>query len=758
MLPSPDYRRRVPRYSAAALGLLLLLGAASAAQATAQTAFAGRVVAQSGDAYIAYDAQNIVWEIGNQGVSRQIDYDAGAGIRLVSLKNKLTNREWLVSDSPSAAELRVELNGETITGSAPDFVFLDYSTATQPDGSLELQVRIARESIIARLHYLVFPLTSIFEQWVEIENTSQIQVLTLTSLDVLAFTVRPSNEDLQLYWVQGVNPPVPDPTQPHDDPSLEMRSVAISEGITQALSSAGRSTEDNMSWFALGAPALQEGLFSGIEWTGSWQVSIARSQGATSLRAELSNIGHNLAPGQVFEGRRRFLGFFRGGIDDAAIRSHEFVRKFLLRPRPANFPWTQYNTWFAYYTNLDEQVLKREVDAAAALGLEVFYIDAGWYDGSVKEGDFSWGLGSWREDRQKFPSGLAAFADYVHSKGMKFGLWVEPERVDLRYTGTGQEVSRDWLAPGTAFDAPPPPGIPQSAQVCLGHPEARAWMKAWLTRVVRDYKLDWLKWDNNFWMSCDPVGQPRDGDGDYAHVEGLYEVLDYLRQEFPQLIVENCASGGNRMDYGMVRRTDIAWLSDQTEPSYRVRYHMYGATHPFPQEYLNSWLVESYFEHIGDTQNNPELLRAWVRSRMMGAFGVSTSLLGWSPQIRATVADEIKRYKTYRDILVNGHDYYLLPQTTISEPSLEPPKEPDAAEFYDSGSDRAVVFLFKGTVPLSARKIRLAALNPGTLYDVTAADEAISLRMTGQQLMSQDLQLPYEDTYPSTLLFVTPAK
>jgi alpha-galactosidase len=101
-------------------------------------------------------------------------------------------------------------------------------------------------------------------------------------------------------------------------------------------------------------------------------------------------------------------------------------------------------------------------------------------------------------------------------------------------------------------------------------------MKRWLARLVRDYQVDWLKWDNNIWMSCDPIDQP--GSANYAHINGLYEVLDFLRAEFPHLIIENCASGGNRMDYALMRRTDIAWLSDETDPSYRVRYHLFGAS------------------------------------------------------------------------------------------------------------------------------------------------------------------------------------
>jgi alpha-galactosidase len=279
-------------------------------------------------------------------------------------------------------------------------------------------------------------------------------------------------------------------------------------------------------------------------------------------------------------------------------------------------------------------------------------------------------------------------------------------------------------------------------------------MKDWLTRIVRDYRVDWLKWDNNFWASCDPPG--RAGFGNYAHVLGLYEVLDYLRQEFPDLIIENCASGGNRMDYGLIRRTDIAWLSDETDPSYRVRYHVFGASYPFPAEYLNSWLVESYFEHLEDAKKDPPLLRAWLRSRMMGAFGISVSTLGWDSAMLSGVALEVQRYKSVRSILVNGLSYHLLPQSDLELPQLEPPTEPDATEFYDPTTDRAVVFLFKGKVAWDKRQVRLRGLPANHVYKVNSADGVISTEKTSSQLMRENISLPYAEDHPSSLIFITP--
>ncbi len=757
---------RQPRYIALVL-VLVILWAAAAGQALPRPQqaedFAGEIVAESTDAYVAYDAETYTWEIGSSGIRRRMRYDPATGYRLISLVNNLTGREWLAPASGASAELRLELDGQVLTGSTSNFVFQGYRTWVNPDGSLELQVSLARGPLTAHLHYVAFPGASVIEQWAALENTGNSVLASLTALDSISLALRPSPGVLTLYWVQGLSPQGEDWRFAQPLPSLRLRSLRLSEGVIQHLGSSRRSSEDSMGWFALAAPDQGEGLFGGIEWSGAWGLRVSHEGGLTRLRGGLEGIRHDLAPGEIFEAPRRFLGFYQGDLDDAANASHAFARAYLLRPRPLDFPWTQYNTWYAYGIDLDEATLRGEVDVAAELGLEVFYIDAGWYAGSPRQGDFGLGLGTWRENREKFPSGLAAFSDYVHRKGLKFGLWVEPERVDLRYAGPEGEIPLEWLSPEADLEAVSQDGEAATAQICLGHPGARAWMKEWLARLIRDYRLDWLKWDNNLWMSCDPPGTV--GDGDYRHIQGLYEVLSFLREEFPELVIENCASGGNRMDYGLMRRTDIAWLSDETEPSYRVRYHLAGASYPFPPEYLNTWLVDSAIESLTASPMGQQLnccpnladLRAWLRSRMMAAFGISANMGGWSLDLRTAVAAEIQRYKSVRDILAHGDLYRLLPQTDLILPVLEPPAAPDAAEFYSPARDAGVVFLFQGAVPWPRRRIVLKGLDPDMLYEVASADGTISTRRTGQQLMSQGIRFRYDAGRPSALLFFAPA-
>ncbi len=702
---------------------------------------------EADDAYIVYDEETETFEIGTASIARKMQYQPNGGWRVTNLVNKASGREWLAADDAANSDLVAEFDGQPLLSNAPDFVLQGYATQQNKDGSLELRVTLARGALSAHLHLVAYPKTAVIEQWAVLENTGTEPIAKLNGVDSLSLALRPSPDPLTLHWVTGVA----------QLPHFRLRVSELTDGKSERILSTARSSEECVGWYALAEPRLGEGIFGGVEWSGTWRVMTHRdaSRGTTYVAGGLEVLNRDLAPGERVQSARRFMGFYVGDLDDAANETHNFTRRYLLRASPEEFPWTQYNPWFWYFINVNEDAMKREADVAAELGLELFYVDAGWFEGSPTSGDFSFGLGSWRENRDKFPNGIAALADYVHAKGMKFGLWVEPERIDLKYVGADKEVSFDWLAPGIDPNAPPPPDMPSSAQICLGNPQAREWMKQMLARLIRDYKLDWLKWDNNIYMWCGVPGH--EGDGNHAHVEGLYEVLDYIRQEFPHVMFENCASGGHRIDYGLLRRTDVQWMHDNTEPGYRVRYYLAGASYPFPPEYLNSWIVGSYFEDLGKAESEPAQFEAWLRSRMLGGFGISFSIVGWSPQLRARVAELIREYKDVRPLIKRGRMYHLTPQYDLTESNLQPPAEPDAVQSYDPETQEGVVFVFQGTNNYGTRAFRLKRLNPQTVYQISTRDGALSATMSGQDLMAQGVPITYDPARPSLVLMLRPA-
>ena len=162
------------------------------------------------------------------------------------------------------------------------------------------------------------------------------------------------------------------------------------------------------------------------------------------------------------------------------------LQRWLLRvicpPTPSDFPWTQYNTWYGLGANFDEALLRRGAEQAAAIGLEVFVIDDGWFRGRRRRERYA-GWGDWTADPDRFPAGLEGFSRYIHGLGMRFGLWVEPEQIDRR--GPLALEHPEWFVTIDGREVRSRSGEEVSVHICLGHLEVVAWLKQDLARMVR---------------------------------------------------------------------------------------------------------------------------------------------------------------------------------------------------------------------------------------------------------------------------------
>src|SRR5207248_516487 len=162
-------------------------------------------------------------------------------------------------------------------------------------------------------------------------------------------------------------------------------------------------------------------------------------------------------------------------------------------------------------------------------------------------------------------------------------------------------------------------GSDHAALICLASGAARAWLLARVSALVDAVQPDYVKWDNNAWVNCDRAGHGHGAtDGNFAQVSGLYQVLEALRAQYPDLLIENVSGGGNRLDFGMLRYTDVAWMDDRTTPSVHVRHNLEGLAAAFPPAYLLSFVTDQVGEPLHDAPDLP----LYVRSRMGGALGL----------------------------------------------------------------------------------------------------------------------------------------
>jgi alpha-galactosidase len=428
------------------------------------------------------------------------------------------------------------------------------------------------------------------------------------------------------------------------------------------------------------------------------------------------------------------------GYESAAL--HPFVVSGIRHGRPFQ-PLVTYNTWFPYGTQVNEEQMVAEIDRAASIGAELVVLDAGWYVGAGENNDYDFdsGLGTWDEDRFRFPSGIASLADYAHGVGLKFGIWVEPERVALAWVDKAGLARESWLATHDGDY-----GSSQNAQICLAGAAGRQWVLDQLTTLIERVHPDYLKWDNNFWINCNRAGHGHGAaDGNLAHVQALYDIFDTLRRRYPDLLIENVSGGGTRIDFGMLAYTDVAWMDDRTSPSAHVRHNIEGLTYAFPPAYLLSFLIDAE----GETMAGASDLQLLTRSRMPGVFGITYRTDSLDEATAGRLADEIAQYKAYRSIIGAANASLLTEQTPYDESGWDV-----LQEVVDDGLS-ALIFAYESSVATPRLVVRPRGLQPSATYDVSSVDLGPIAALRGDVLMRDGIALERNSGSSAHILILT---
>ena len=353
--------------------------------------------------------------------------------------------------------------------------------------------------------------------------------------------------------------------------------------------------------------------------------------------------GELLGPGEVVlrEGES-YVGpwlvgsFSEAGLDEVSDRLHQWVRRHSPRtrsPRPVVV-----NTWEAVYFDHELSRLKALADAAAEVGAERFVLDDGWFAGRRHDRA---GLGDWTVDETVWPQGLHPMVDHVRGLGLEFGLWVEPEMVN-----EDSDLARahpEWLLRGRAAL----PEAWRSQQVLdLQHPDAYAHVRDALLALLADYDIALLKWDHNRdLIDVGHEGRP----AVHGQTTAFYRLLDELRATHPGLEIESCASGGARIDLGVLTRTDRVWPSDTMDPLSRTNIQRW-TTLLVPPELVGA--------HIGGpvAHTTGRTFRLGFRAAvaLLGHLGIEWDLTGLSAEERATVAAWVALHKEVRHLVAEG--------------------------------------------------------------------------------------------------------
>ena len=495
----------------------------------------------------------------------------------------------------------------------------------------------------------------------------------------------------------------------------------IGHGTTSIGSTRGASSPQYPPFAALCAPETTERI--GEVWafqliySGNHCVQVERDQ-YDHIRASIGihpeDFCWKLAPGERFQTPEAVLVYSGDGFNGMSQEFHHlfterlFPHQWAKRSRPILL-----NSWEMCYFDVSEDKLLQVIREASALGFELVVLDDGWFG---RRNNSKSSLGDWSVNREKFPNGLTPLLDCAKENGIQFGMWFEPEMIS-----PDSELMRahpDWAAgfPGVS------PLLGRSQLVLdLTRQDVQDFIVETLSDFLKTYPVSYIKWDMNRHIT-DPgsAALPPDRTGEFFHryMLGLYRILDELTTRFPEVLFENCSSGGGRFDPGMSFYMPQTWCSDNTDALDRQAIQ-YGASYLFPPSAITA--------HVSAVPNHqtgrkiPFDTRAAVASS--ANMGYELNILDLPPEEREQIRTHLTAYKAERDLIFGGVFYRLCAANGICAWMLT-----------DQERSRAIVYAFAAAYDTASlfALLKIPYLDMRRIYQ----EQSTGRRFTGKELCS----------------------
>lgn len=639
-------------------------------------------------------------------------------------KGQLPPFSFILDEKPSEEFLRSWRWSRTAPASTDKNVVLRTFTYTDPRSGLEVVCDVKG-----------YPEFRAVEWVLHFHNTSAKNSGQLTRVKVADFDmVYPAAGALKIHYAEGNKISKAD----YAPRTAEFRT----EQPLHIEPHGGRSSEEAFPFFNLESEASQQGVMVAVGWTGTWFADLEkRDPSRLTLAAGMLNTDLYLYPGEQIRTPSVALMFWSGD----RMNGHNRFRRLVLAHHSRKVDGSPFYPLCSAFNYRDPQPCGEysclTADWAVAmvrrysmfeLTPDVFWLDAGWHTGA---GDFrhgkSWAntTGNWTVDRERFPEGLKPVSDAVHETGAKFMVWFEPERV-VKGTQWATE-HKEWM-----LDTEWPEGSEQSTWYLfdLGNDAACDWLCKYYGDLIEENGIDYYRQDFNmlpagYWRDADQPG--RRGITEIRHIENLYRFWDYLLDRFPGLLIDNCASGGKRLDWESIGRSAPLWRSDYYHYDDPDGYqcHTYGLNFFLPIHGTGILLPDQYS----------------FRSSLSSALQCNWKVT--EPGV--SVLDMQQRIREYRDIREYYYeDYYPLSGTgdlTGSDVWL-------AYQMHRPSDDSGIVVAFRRQdAPNAEYTVRLGGLTPDTSYTLLDCDTQAETVRSGREL-TEGLTLRLDNPKSSLLI------
>ncbi len=620
----------------------------------------------------------------------------------------------------------------------------DYQRQDQPRAVLHtftMQDKVM--PVTVKIFYKAYKQVDVIETWTEIVHQEK-KAITLKRYDSGHLVLRQG--DVWLTHLHGNWGAEADITQ--EPLTLGMKTIRNSDGARNSHLDA-----PELMLSLDGKPNEQTGRTIGLVlcWSGNFELRInTMSHREHHVYAGIDPVASDyiLEPKQPFETPHLAMAYSAEGMGGVSRIFHNWARKEGMFHRGMHTGDILLNSWEGIYLDITEDKIIKMMDDIASFGGELFVMDDGWFGDKYPRKQDNSSLGDWVVDKQKLPGGIKALTDAARERKLKFGIWIEPEMTNT--TSELFEQHPEWVLQRPGRDLRKGRG---GTQVVLDmtNPKVQDFVFSVVDNLMTQYpEIAYIKWDanasiENYGSTYLPRAKQSNIYVDY-HL-GLIKVLKRIREKYPDLVIQDCASGGGRANYGLLPYFDEFWVSDNTDALQRV-YIQYGTSLFFPAN-----AMAQHINHVPYWNTGKRIIPIKFRCdvAMSGRLGIELQPKDMTDEERRQTSTCMADYKQLRPVVQTGNLYRLL--------SPYDHKNVSSIMYTNDSRSQAVLFVYKiaNYVDQPLPRLRLAGLDAQKTYTLTeknvrVGEKPCSLngkQFTGRFLMDVGIEVPLWEDYAS---------